>query len=97
MAQHLVEPRFDARRDRALETHRLVVRFGPAETDDRGQQPLEERVAPEDAVGGGATSGAQPEVAALGVVDQSVGDESAEHLARCLGRDAEVAGDLARQ
>ena len=53
MTEHLVEPGLDPRRDGALESHRLVVRFGPAEPDDGGQQPLEQGVPSEDAVGGG--------------------------------------------
>ena len=48
VAEQLVEPGLDPRRDRALEAHRLLVRFGPAEADDRRQQPLEQRVPPED-------------------------------------------------
>ncbi len=92
--EHLVEAGLDPRRDGALEAHRLVVRFGPAEADDRGQQPLEQRVPAEDAVGGGPAGGRQVEVATLGVGDQPVRHEPAEHLAGGLGRDAEVAGDL---
>ena len=53
MAEHLVEAGLDPRRDGALEPHRLLVRLGPAEADDGGQQPLEQRVAAEDRVGGG--------------------------------------------
>jgi len=54
MTEHVVEPGLDPGRDRALQAHRLVVRFGPAEADDRGQQPLEQRVPAEDAVRSGA-------------------------------------------
>ena len=66
VAEHLVEAGLDPGRDGALEAHRLVVRLGPAETDDRGQQPLEERVPPEDAVRGGPAGGRQVELAAVG-------------------------------
>ena len=51
VAEHLVEARLDARRDRPLEAHRLLVRLGPAEPDDARQQPLEQGVAAEDRVG----------------------------------------------
>ena len=72
VTEHLVEARLDARRDGALEAHRLLVRFGPAEPDDRGQQPLEEGVAAEDRVGDRPTGRGQVEVAALGVDDEAV-------------------------
>ena len=94
MTEQLVEPGLDARRDGALETHRLVVRFGPAEPDDRGQQPLEERVTAEDAVRGRPTGRRQVQVAALGVGDETVGDEPPEHLAGGLRGHPEVARDL---
>ena len=50
MAEQLVELRLDARRDRALEPLASTSRLGPAEADDRGEQPLEQRVAAEDRV-----------------------------------------------
>ena len=53
MAQHLVEPRLDTRRDRALEPRRLFVRLRPAQTHDGAQQPFAQRMAPKDAVRGG--------------------------------------------
>ena len=74
MAEHLVEPGLDARRDRALEARRLLVRFGPAEADDRGQQPLQQRVAAEDAVGGRPARVGQDELASAGPAD--LGDET---------------------
>ena len=46
------------------------------------------------AVRGGPAGRRQVEVAALGVGDEAVRDEPAEHLAGGLGGDAEVAGDL---
>ena len=94
VTEHLVEAGLDAGRDRTLETHRLVVGFGPAEPDDRGQQPLEQGVTPEDPVGGRSAGRGQAQVAALGVLDEAVGDQPPEHLARGLGRDPKVAGDL---
>ena len=51
-------------------------------------------MAAEDPVGGGAPGGREVELAALGVGDEAVGDEPAEHLARGLGRDPQVARDL---
>ena len=54
VAEHLVEAGLDPRRDRALEPGGLLIRLRPAEPDDRRQQPLEQRVAAEDRVGGGA-------------------------------------------
>jgi len=95
-ADALLEPGLDAGRDRALETHRLVVRFGPAKTDHRGQQPLQQRVTAEDAVGGGPTGRREMEVAPLGMGDETIGYQPAEHLAGGLGRDPEVAGDERR-
>ena len=64
VAQQLVELRLDPRRQRALEAHRLDVALRPRQPHDRGQQPLEQRVAAEDRVGGGAAGGGQDEAAA---------------------------------
>ena len=36
----------------------------------------------------------QAQIAALGVLDEAVGDQPPEHLARGLGRDPKVTGDL---
>jgi hypothetical protein len=51
-------------------------------------------VAAEDRVGRRPAGGRENEVAAVGLADEAVGDEPAEHLARSLGRDAEVAAHL---
>ena len=92
--EHLVEAGLDAWGDRALETHRLVVGLGPAEADDRGQQPFEQGVASEDAVRGRATGRREVEVATFCVSDEPVRDEPAEHLAGGLGGHPEMARDL---
>ena len=94
MSEHLVETRLDPRRDRPLEPHRLFVRLRPAEADDRGQEPLEQRVPAEDAVGRRPPGGRQVEIATLGVGDQAIRHEPPEHLAGGLGRDPHVASDL---
>ena len=94
MAEHLVEAGLDPRRDRALQPGRLLVRLGPAEPDHRGQQPLEQCVATEDRVGGRAAGVGQDELPTVALVDEAVGGEAAEHLARRLGRDAHPAGHL---
>ena len=74
-----------ARRDRRLEPLGLDVRFGPAEADDLGEQPLAQGVAPEDPVRRRPAGRRQDEDAALGLDDEPVGDEPTEHLARGLG------------
>ena len=51
VAEHLVQPRFDPRRDRALQVGGLLVRLRPAEADHRREQPFEQGVASEDPVG----------------------------------------------
>jgi hypothetical protein len=51
-------------------------------------------VAAEDRVRGSPTGAGQHELAAIGLVDEPVGAEPPEHLARGLGRDAHAAGDL---
>ena len=67
MAQHLVQPRLDPRRDRALQAGRLLVRFGPAQPDHRREQPFQKRVAAEDAVRRGPPGIGQDELAAAGL------------------------------
>ena len=94
MAQHLVEAGLDPRRDRALEPGRLLVGLRPAEPHDRAEQPLDERVAPEDRVGGRPARAGQDELPAVGLVDEAVRAEPPEHLAGGLGRDAHPTGDL---
>ena len=96
VAEHLVEARLDPWRDRALEACRLLVRLGPAEADDRGQQPFEQRVAAEDRVSGGSAGPGQDQLATVRLVDEAVRAEPAEHLARGLGRDAHPARHLGR-
>ncbi len=94
VAEQLVEAGLDPGRDRALQAHGLLVRLRPAEADDARQQPLQERVAAKDRVRGSAAGRGQPELAVVGVVDESVRHEPAEHLAGRLGGYAEVARDL---
>ncbi len=97
VAEHLVEPGLDAGRDRALEPGRLLVRLGPAEAHDRGQEPLEQRVASEDRVGRGAArgrSGRDRGRRSRRLGDEPVGRQPPEHLARRLGGDAEMPADL---
>ena len=94
MTEHLIEASLDARRDRALETHRLVIGFGPAEPDDSGQQPLQQRVPPEDPVGGRSTGRREAQIATFRVLHEAIGDQPPEHLAGGLGGDPEVTGDL---
>ena len=53
--------------------------------------------AEEDAVRSGAPGGRELQVAPLRVGDEPIGDQPAEHLARCLGRDPEVARDRCRR
>ena len=90
VTEHLVEPCLDPGRDRALEAHRLLVRLGPAEPDDRRQQPFDQRVAPEDRVCGRPAGRRQVQLPAVRVCDEPVGNEAAEHLARGLRGDAKV-------
>ena len=51
VAQHRHQPLFDLRRDDVLDQVGLFVGLAPAEAEDLGQQPLGERVAPDDALG----------------------------------------------
>ena len=92
--RELVETGLDPRRDGALETSGLLVGLGPAQPDERGEQPLEQGVTTEDRIGGGASGRREMEIASLGLGDEAVGDESLEHLARGLGGDAKVTADL---
>ena len=94
VAEHLVEPGLDARREGALEPGRLLVGLRPAEPDDGRQQPLEQGVAAEDRVGRGPAGEVSTRSRPSVWLDEPVGDEPAEHLARGLGRDAEMAADL---
>ena len=94
MPQELVEASLHARRDRALEPRRLHVRLGPPEADHRRQQPFQEGVAAEDGVGRGLPGGRQRQLAPLALGHQAVGAEAADHLARGLRGDADLAGDV---
>ncbi len=94
VAQQLVELGFDARRERALEPHRLDVALRPREADDRGQEPLEQRVAAEDRVRRRTTRRGQLEAPARRGLDEAVRREPAAHLAGGLGRHADVAAEL---
>jgi hypothetical protein len=93
MAEHLVQPRLDTRADGALETGRLLVGFGPTETNDRGQQPLEQRVPAEDAVRCGPAGVGEDQLAAARLGDKAIRHEPSKHLRTCLRTDAEVPGD----
>src|SRR4051812_10389613 len=96
MAEELVELGLETRRHRCLESLRLVIRLGPTEPDDLRQEPLAERVSPEDPVRRGSASRREPQLAARGAVDQSLRAEASEHLARGLSGDAEPPRDLCR-
>ena len=95
VAEHLVEPCLDPRRDRALEPRRLLVRFGPAEA----RRPRS--AATRAGRGGGRSRRPRPGRRSSGASsrpsawrDEPVGDQPPEHLARGLGGHAEVAADL---
>src|SRR5205085_10324003 len=66
----------------------------PAKADDGREEPLEERVAAKDRVRCCTAGVGEDQVAPVGLPNEAVGAETPEHLARCLGRDAEVTGDL---
>ena len=94
MAEHLVEAGLHARADRTLQARRLLVRFGPAQADDRREQPLQERMPAEDSVGRCPAGLRQDQVTAAGLGHEPVGDEAPEHLGARLGAHAHPAGDL---
>ena len=81
-AEEVVDPVGDPVAQRVLEVMGLLVGIGPSEPDHLGEQPLGQGVAPERALGGGATGVAQVELARLGVdLQQPFADEPRDHLA----------------
>ena len=94
VAEQLVELGLDARRERALEAHRLDVALRPGQPHDGGEQPLEQRVAAEDRIGGRAPGGREHEPATRGRLEQPVGREAAAHLAGGLRGHADMAAEL---
>jgi GNAT superfamily N-acetyltransferase len=97
MAEELIELGLDPWGDRGLEALGLDIGLRPAEPDDLGQQPLAQCVAPEDSVRGGAAGLRELQLAALGEVDEPVGGEPLEHLARGLRGHPELPRDLGRR
>ena len=58
------------------------------------EEPLQERVAPEDGVGRGPAGRREEQLAPLPLGDEAVGPEAPDHLAGGLRRDADLAGDV---